>query len=59
MVERFSQALDAADVQYVAETYAGAAHGWMVTDFPTFDAVASERGWCSMLALSDRTLRNA
>lgn len=59
MVERFSQALDDAGVRYVAQTYAGAAHGWMVTDFPTFNAVASERGWGSMLALFDRTLRHA
>lgn len=59
MVERLLQALDDAGVRYVAETYAGVAHGWMVTDFPTFDAVASERGWSAMLALFDRTLRNA
>ena len=59
MVERLSQALDDAGVRYVAETYAGAAHGWMVTDFPTFNAVASEQGWRSMLTLFDRTLRNA
>ena len=59
MVERLSQAFDDAGVRCVAETYAGAAHGWMVTDFPTFDAVASERGWHAMLALFDRTLRNA
>ena len=59
MVERLSQAFDDAGVRCVAETYAGAAHGWMVTDFPTFDAVASERGWRAMLALFDQTLRNA
>lgn len=56
MAERLSRAFDDAGVAYVAETYAGAAHGWMVTDFPVFDARASERGWHAMLALFDRTL---
>lgn len=30
----------------------------MVTDFPVFDAVASERDGRSMLSLFDRTLRS-
>ncbi|RYF32505.1 MAG: dienelactone hydrolase family protein [Comamonadaceae bacterium] len=58
MAERLAQALDDAGVKHVAEIYAGAAHGWMVTDFPVFDAAAAERGWRSMLALFDRTLRD-
>ena len=57
MADRLVQAFDDAGVKHVAEIYAGAAHGWMVTDFPVFDAAAAERGWRSMLALFDRTLR--
>lgn len=57
MAERLEAALDAAGVAYRAETYAGAAHGWMKPDFPVHDAAAAERGWREMLALFARTLR--
>lgn len=57
MAERLEQAFDDAGVKYSAEVYAGAAHGWMVPDFPVFDAALAERGWNSMLALFERTLR--
>lgn len=59
MARRFEAALENAGVHYHAETYAGAAHGWMKPDFPVFDAQAAERGWAAMLALFDRTLRPA
>ena len=38
------------------ETYRGAAHGWMLPDFPVYDEPAAERGWAAMLALFKRTL---
>lgn len=57
MAERFEQALRDAGVRFVAETYRGAAHGWMKPDFPVYDEAAAERGWRAMLALFDRTLK--
>jgi carboxymethylenebutenolidase len=57
MAEKLERALTQAGVRHRAETYP-AAHGWMVPDFPVYDAAAAERGWGEMLALFDRTLRN-
>ena len=57
MAQRFETALGAAQVPFRAETYHGAAHGWMVPDFPVYDEAAAERGWRAMLALFGRTLR--
>lgn len=51
MAERLEAALTAAGVRHHGEIYAGAAHGWMVPDFPVFDPLAAERGWAAMLAL--------
>lgn len=57
MSKRFQDALDDANVIYRAETYRGAAHGWMKPDFPVYDEAAAEHGWGAMLAFFDRTLR--
>lgn len=57
MAERLKAALDQAGVRYRAETYLGAAHGWMKPDFPVYDAAAAERGWSEMLAFFHRTLK--
>ena len=57
MAERLGKALSEAGVRYRAEIYAGAAHGWMKTDFPVYDEAAAERGWRELLALFARTLR--
>ena len=57
MAERFEATLDEAGVRYRAETYAGAAHGWMKPDFPVYDRDAAEHGWHEMLAFFDRTLK--
>lgn len=57
MAERFEAALDDAKVVYKAETYRGAAHGWMKPDFAVYDEAAAERGWAEMTAFFDRTLR--
>jgi carboxymethylenebutenolidase len=58
MAERFEQALDEAQVRYRAETYEGAAHGWMKPDFPVYDEAAAEQGWREMLAFFGRTLQH-
>lgn len=56
MAERLAAALTAAGVRFHAEIYPGAAHGWMMPDFPVYDHVAAERGWAEMLALFARNL---
>jgi carboxymethylenebutenolidase len=45
--ERLDQALTAAGVQHVIETYP-ARHGFAVPDNPTYDAAADERHWAAM-----------
>ena len=55
MARRFEAALTAAGVRYQSEEYP-APHGWMVPDFPVYDAQCAERGWEAMLALFARTL---
>jgi len=57
MAERLEAALLDAGSKHTTETYAGAAHGWMVPDFPTHDPESAERGWASLLALFERTLK--
>ena len=56
MAVRLETALREASVSFEAETYP-AAHGWMMPDFPVFDAAAAERGWLAMLTFFDRELR--
>ena len=56
MAERLEKSLADAGVRFTAETYRGAAHGWMLPDFPVYDAAAAERGWAAMRALFERTL---
>jgi len=56
MAERFEASLQDAGVPYRAETYLGAAHGWMMPDFPVYNRTAAERGWSALLALFKRTL---
>jgi carboxymethylenebutenolidase len=57
MAQRLETTLTEAGVSHVAEIYPGAAHGWMVPDFPVYDQLSAERGWKSMLALFNRNLR--
>lgn len=59
MAERLEKAFSDAGVKHSAEIYAGAAHGWMVTDFPVYDAALAERGWNAMLALFGSKLRGS
>jgi carboxymethylenebutenolidase len=56
MAARFEAALTQAGVAYQAELYVGAKHGWMVPDFPVYDADAAHRGWKAMLTLFDKAL---
>jgi carboxymethylenebutenolidase len=56
MVQRLAQALGEGGVNHSVERYVGAAHGWMVPDFPVYDPALSERGWVAMLALFARNL---
>jgi carboxymethylenebutenolidase len=56
MAAKLEQVLTAANVHYRSETYTGAAHGWMMTDFPVFNPTAAERGWKEMLDLFARNL---
>jgi carboxymethylenebutenolidase len=58
MAQRMEKALLEAGVRYRAETYAGAAHGWMKTDFPVYDEAAAERGWREMEALFQKNIAN-
>ena len=59
MAARLETALRDGGVRYKAETYKGAAHGWMVPDFPVFNPAAADRGWSELLALFERNLRSA
>jgi carboxymethylenebutenolidase len=56
MHERLKKAFDEADVNYRAEIYEGAHHGWMKPDFPVYDEAAAERGWRELLAVFGRDL---
>ena len=55
MKQRFEQALSAAGVEHVVETYP-AKHGWVLSDAPVFDPAACERHWRELLALFADTL---
>jgi carboxymethylenebutenolidase len=56
MAERMEKALAGAGVKRRCESSEGALHGWMMPDFPIYNAEAAERGWCEMLSLFDRNL---
>ncbi len=57
MAERLEKALSDAGVKHRCEIYRGAAHGWMMPDFPVYDAAAAERGWRELLDLFERNLQ--
>lgn len=58
MAARLEDALAQAGVHFHAETYLGAAHGWMVPDFPVHDPTAASRGWQALVSLFKRTLKS-
>lgn len=57
MAARLEDALTKAGVHHRAEMYPGAAHGWMVPDFPVYEQDAADRGWEVMVGLFDPVLR--
>ncbi len=56
MATRLEAALTEAGVPHKCETYAGAAHGWTITDFPIYNEPAAERHWHELLTLFAETL---
>jgi carboxymethylenebutenolidase len=54
--ERLDQALTEAGVDHVCEIYAGALHGWTMTDFPIYNEAAAERHWQALFKLFEETL---
>jgi carboxymethylenebutenolidase len=54
--QRLEDALTAAHVDHVVETY-NARHGWVPSDTPVHDPVATERHWQTLLGLLDQTIR--
>ncbi len=53
------ETLQAAKVDHVVETYAGAKHGWVPSDSAVYDRQASERHYQTLIALFDATLKHA
>jgi len=49
-------ALDDAGVTHVTEVYAGARHGYTMSDTPVYDEQAAERHYAALFDLLDRTL---
>lgn len=56
MEARLDKALSDAGVDHDCETYAGALHGWTMTDFPIYNEEAAERHWRELFALYDEAL---
>jgi carboxymethylenebutenolidase len=53
---RLEQALTDAGVDHLCEIYAGAAHGWTMTDLPAYNEAAAERHWQNLFKLFEETL---
>ena len=53
---RLEKALADAGVNHVVETYAGARHGFAVSDLPVFNKDAADRHWTSLFKLFQETL---
>jgi len=58
MAKKFEDTLTKFRVQYRADTYPGASHGWMKPDFPVYNVEAAERGWRELFAFYERNLSN-
>jgi len=56
MNARLDAALSEAGVDHRCEIYAGALHGWTMTDFPVHNPDAAARHWRELFALFDATL---
>jgi carboxymethylenebutenolidase len=55
-VAALEQALEDAGVRYRSELYAGAAHGYTMSDTAAYDEAAAERHFTELFALLDRTI---
>jgi carboxymethylenebutenolidase len=55
-IERFEAALQQAGVRFTSELYAGASHGWTMSDMPVHDAAGEQRHWDALLGLLQRSL---
>jgi carboxymethylenebutenolidase len=55
-ITTLDQALDGAGVTHRSEVYAGAAHGYTMSDTPVYDAEATERHYAALFDLLERTL---
>ena len=51
MNDRLERALTDAKVDYKAEFYDGALHGWTMTDFPIYNEPQAERHWRELFGL--------
>ncbi|MDR7032854.1 dienelactone hydrolase family protein [Mesorhizobium sp. BE184] len=54
---RLAEALTAAEVDYIMESYVGMGHGWAVPDHAVFDAEGAERHWKRLLAFFAEALK--
>jgi carboxymethylenebutenolidase len=55
-IDRLEEALDAADVRFRSEVYAGAGHGFTMADTAAYSAEAERRHWEKLFELLDETL---
>ncbi|MET8147568.1 dienelactone hydrolase family protein [Actinoplanes sp. NPDC049668] len=55
-IDRLEAALDAAGVRFRSEIYAGAAHGFTMSDAAAYDAPAESRHWEKLFELLDEVL---
>lgn len=55
-IDRLEAALDAADVRFRSEVYAGAGHGFTMSDTAAYSAEAEARHWEKLFELLDNTL---
>ncbi|MBL7261824.1 dienelactone hydrolase family protein [Paractinoplanes lichenicola] len=53
-IKTFESALDEAGVTYTSEVYAGAPHGFTMSDTAMYDREAEQRHWVALFALLDR-----
>jgi carboxymethylenebutenolidase len=56
MAARLIEALMDASVEHRHDLYAGAAHGWTMSDFPIYDSAAAERHWNELTGLLSSAL---
>ncbi|MCB1744903.1 MAG: dienelactone hydrolase family protein [Gammaproteobacteria bacterium] len=54
--ELLERSLSAAGVAHRCEIYAGALHGWTMTDFPVYEPESAERHWTELTGLYAGTL---